>query len=235
MRFVFFLFLVLNAAFAGHLWLSQQRAAGIDLTQREINPQGLKVLAVADARAAEATAARVSAAKQLAESVAGGACLEFAVKTADVETVQKSLAELNLGDRLSERKLEEVSRWWVFVPPAPNRATADQQVTALRRQGVKDISLQADNSISLGVFSSEESAAKVLAEVQTRGARTAQKAPRATQVSGQVFVVREPELQLVARFTLLSADLAGSSLKAAPCAGASQAAPPAAASAAPGK
>jgi hypothetical protein len=232
MRFVFFLFLVFNAAFGAHLWMSHQKAASVDVAQREINPQAMKVLAVADAKSAEATAARVSAAKQLAESVAGGACLEFSVKAADVETVQKSLAELSLGDRLTERKLEEVNRWWVFIPPAATRAAADQQLAALKRQGVKDISLQTDNSISLGVFSSEESATKVLAEVQGKGARNAQKAPRASQVTGQMFIVREPELQLVARFTLLSADLAGSSLKAAPCAAPS---PAAATAAAPGK
>lgn len=211
MRFVFFLFLVLNAALGAHLWLSRSQSSAVDVSQREINPQAMKVLAVADAKSAEATAARVTAAKQLAESIATGACLEFSVKAADVETVQKSLAELNLGDRLTERKLEEVNRWWVFIPPANTRAAADQQVTALKRQGVKDISLQGDNSISLGVFSSEESAAKVLAEVQGKGAKNAQKAPRASQVTGQVFVVREPEIQLVARFTLLSGDLAGSS------------------------
>lgn len=217
MRFAFFLLAVINIAFAAHLWLTHARGAADDPTKREINPAAMKIVAVADPKAAAATAARVSAAKQLAESVAQGACIEFSVKSADAEKVQKSLAELNLGERLTERKLEEVNRWWVFIPPANTRAAADSQITSLKRQGVKDISLQADNSISLGVFSSEEAAAKVLSEVQGKGAKGAQKAPRTTQVTGQIFTVREPDTPLVARFTLLSADMPDSTLKATPC------------------
>lgn len=217
MRFLFFLLLVVNAALGVHLWLSHARNGADDIRKREINPEAMKIVAVTDAKAAANTAARVSAAKQLAESVAQGACIEFTVKAGNAEKVKQSLAELNLGDRLAERSLEEASRWWVFVPPAGSRTAADTQVASLKRQGVKDISLQADNGISLGVFSSEEAAAKVLAEVQTKGARNAQKAPRSTQVTGQIFTVREPDTALVARFTLLAADLPDSSLKAAPC------------------
>ena len=73
-------------------------------------------------------------------------------------------------------------------------------------------------AISLGVFSSEEAAAKVLADVQAKGAKNVQKAPRSSQVTGQVFTVREPDTQLVARFTLLSADMQESTLKATACA-----------------
>lgn len=222
MRFLFFLLLVINAAFGAHLWLSHARGAADDPKKREINPEAMKIVAIADPKVAANTAARVNAAKQLAESVAQGACIEFSVKSADAEKVQKSLAELNLGDRLTERKLEEVNRWWVFIPPANSRAAADSQVASLKRQGVKDISLQPDNGISLGVFSSEEAAAKVLAEVQGKGAKAAQKAPRASQVTGQIFTVREPDTQLVARFTLLSADMPNSTLKAAPCATSAQ-------------
>lgn len=226
MRFLFFLLLVINAALGAHLWLSHVRVGADDTKKREINPEAMKIIAVMDAKMAASTAARVSAAKQLAESVAQGACIEFTVKAANAEKVQQSLAELSLGDRLSERKLEETSRWWVFVPPANSRAAADTQVANLKRQGVKDISLQADNGVSLGVFSSEDAAAKVLAEVQAKGARNAQKAPRATQVTGQIFTVRDPDTALVARFTLLAADLPDSSLKAAACAGSATPAAP---------
>jgi hypothetical protein len=216
MRFLFFLLLVINGALAAHIWLSESRGPGEDPKKREINPDAMKLVAVTDPKAAASSAARVNAAKQLAESVAQGACVELAVKPTDAPKVQQSLAELNLGDRLSERKLEEVSRWWVFVPAGP-RAAQDTLVASLKRQGIKDISLQADNAISLGVFSSEEAAAKQLAEVQGKGARSAQKAPRSTQVKEQLFIVREPDTNLVARLTLLSAELAGSNLKAATC------------------
>jgi hypothetical protein len=54
--------------------------------------------------------------------------------------------------------------------------------------------------------------------VQAKGGKNVQKAPRSSQVTGQVFTVREPDTALVARFTLLSSDLPDSSLKATACA-----------------
>jgi hypothetical protein len=220
MRFAFFLLLIFNAALGAHLWLSEAKSAGEDPRKREINADALKIIAVSDARSAASTAARVTAAKQLAESITPGACVELSgVKVADASRVQQSLGELNLGDRLGERRNEEPSRWWVFVAPASNRSTAEANMAALKRQGIRDVALQPDNALSLGLFSSDEAATRYLAEVQGKGARSAQKAPRAMQVKEHIFTVREPDTTLVARLTLLQADLEGSALKAVACPG----------------
>lgn len=235
MRFVFFLLLIVNIAFAGHIWLSEARPAGEDPKKREINPDALKIIAVSDAKSAASTAARVTAAKQLAESVTAGACVELSgVKPADAPRVQQSLGELNLGERLVERRNEEPSRWWVFIAPASTRSAAEATIAALKRQGIRDVALQPDFAVSLGLFSSDDAATRFLADVQARGAKSAQKAPRAMQVKDHIFTVREPDTNLVARLTLLQADLEGSALKAVNCAASGVAAgAPASASASP--
>lgn len=218
MRFAFFLLLIVNAALAAHIWMSESRAPGEDPKKREINPDALKIIAVSDAKSAASTAARVTTAKQLAESVTAGACVELSgVKATDAPRVQQSLGELNLGDRLAERRNEEPSRWWVFIAPASNRSAAEATIAALRRQGIREVALQPDNAVSLGLFSSDDAATRYLAEVQSKGARSAQKAPRAMQVREHIFTVREPDTSLVARLTLLQADLEGSGLKAVTC------------------
>jgi hypothetical protein len=218
MRFLFFLLLVLNAALATHIWLNEIHAPGFDPRGREINGQALKVVAVADATIAARTAAIVSAARQLAESLATAACIELSgVRPGDSARVEQSLAELALGERLSERKVEEASRYWVFIAPAKERKTAEATMAALKKQGIKDVSLVADNSISLGVFSSDDAASRYLAEMRAKGVKGAEKGPRNLQVKEYVFTVREPGTNLVARLTLLQAELAGSELKAVTC------------------
>ncbi len=218
MRFIFFLLLVLNAALGAHLWLSHAQAQADDPLKREINRDGLKILSVSDATTAARTAARVTNARLLAESLATAACIEFSgVRPADAPKVQQSLGELQLGDRLAERRVEEASRWWVFVAPAKDRKTAEATIAALRKLGVKDSSLLSDNSISLGVFSNEEGATRYLADLTAKGVKSAEKGPRNPQVKEHVFTVREPGTTLVARLTLLQAELEGSVLKAVTC------------------
>ena len=218
MRFLFFLLLVVNMAFAAHQWLNETRSGAEDPAKREINRDALKILSVTDATSAAKTVAKVSTAKQLVESLSGAACIEMSgVRPADAARAQQAFAAMNLSDRIMERKVEEASRYWVFIPAAKDRKTVDATVAALKKQNIKDVSLVADNTISLGVFSSDDAASRYLAEVRAKGVKDAEKGPRSSQVREYVFTVREPDTNLVARLTLMQSEYMGSVLKAAPC------------------
>ena len=218
MRFLFFLLLVVNMAFAAHQWLNETRSGAEDPAKREINRDALKILSVTDATSAAKTVAKVSNAKQLVESLSGAACIEMSgVRPADAARAQQAFAAMNLSDRIMERKVEEASRYWVFIPAAKDRKTVDATVAALKKQNIKDVSLVADNTISLGVFSSDDAASRYLAEVRAKGVKDAEKGPRSSQVREYVFTVREPDTNLVARLTLMQSEYMGSVLKAAPC------------------
>jgi hypothetical protein len=217
MRFLFFLLLVGNAAFAAHIWLTETRTAE-DPSKREINREALKIVSAANAESAARTAARVIAAKQLADSLSGAACIEInGVRPADLARAQEAFAAMNLAYKLDERKVEEVSRYWVFMPAARDRKAADATVANLRKQGIKDFSLLTDNVISLGVFGSDEAASRYLAEVQGKGVKGAEKGPRSSQIKEHVFTVREPDTNLVARLTVMQTEFEGSALKAVTC------------------
>ncbi len=218
MRFLFFLLLVINAAFAAHQWLSTSRSGAEDPAKREINREALKLLSVTDASSAAKTVAKVSSAKQFAESLSSAACIEFGgVRPADAARAQQAFAAMNLADRLSERKVEEASRYWVFIPAAKDRKTVDTTIANLKKQNIKDVSLLADNSISLGVFSSDDAASRYLSEVRGKGVKGAEKGPRSSQVKEYVFTVHEPDTNLVARLSLMQAEYEGSALKAVTC------------------
>ncbi|MGE0355660.1 MAG: hypothetical protein AB7P08_01975 [Burkholderiales bacterium] len=213
-RLLFFLLLIANVAFGAHLWLVAPPAEP-DFSRRERNREAARIVAVIPpviaARRAEET-------RQQVQSLAGAACVEVAgIRPADVAQAREAFAAMQLGDRLTERKVEEITRHWVYIPPAKDRRSAEQAASILRRQGMSDLSLRADHSISLGVFSTEEAARRYLVLVEAKGARGAQVGPFAREVKESVFLIREPDTLLVARLALLQRDHPDSTLRAVAC------------------
>jgi hypothetical protein len=144
--------------------------------------------------------------------------VEFSgITAADAPRARTAFAALQLGDRLAERPVEQVSRYWVFIPAAPDRRSAEVRVAQLKRQGVNDVSLRPDNAISLGVFSSEEAANRFLASLDAKGVKGAEAGPFARELREIAMLVREPDTETVARLTILQRDYAGSNLRAVSC------------------
>ena len=213
-RLLFFLLLVANLAFGAHLWLTAPPAEP-DFSRRERNRESAKIVAVIPpviaARRAEET-------RQQVQAIAGAACVDFAgVAPADVAQARGAFAAMQLGDRFTERKVEEITRHWVYIPPAKDRRAAEQAASVLRRQGMSDLSLRPDHAISLGVFSTEEAARRFLVLVEAKGARGAQVGPFAKEVKESVFLVRDPDTLLVARLALLQREYPNSTLRAVAC------------------
>ena len=213
-RFLFFILLVANLAFGAHLWLSHERDAP-DLSRREKNAGEVKIVSVTPPPSGQQ---RDDEARRQAVALAGAACVEFSgIAGTEIGKVRDTLATLRLGDRLTERRLEEVTRHWVYVPPARDRKSAEAAAAQLKRQGVTELSIRPDNAISLGVFSTEDAAFRYLGQVEAKGAKGVQVGPFARELKDLVFTIREPDTELVARLTLMQRDYPGSALKAMPC------------------
>lgn len=213
-RLLFFLLLVAVAALGAHLYLTAP-AASPDLTAREVNRDSVKIVAVTPPQLA---ARDQEETRRAMESLAGAACVEMSgISAANLPRARTAFAALHLGDRLMERRIEDVTRYWVFVPPAPDRRTADLTIANLRRQGVNDISIRPDNAISLGVFSSEDAARRFLAATEAKGVREAQVGPFVKELREVTLLVREPDTETVARLTILQRDFPNSKLHAVAC------------------
>lgn len=213
-RLLFFLLLVANLAFGTHLWLSAS-ASEPDFSLRERNRDEARIIAVIPpiiaARRAEETRMQV-------QTLSGAACVEFAgVAAADLPQAREAFAAMQLGDRYSERRVEEITRHWVFIAPAKDRRTAEQSAALLRQRGITELSIRPDHAISLGVFSTEEAARRYLAQIEAKGTKGAQVGPFAKEVRDSVFLVRDPDTQLVARMALLQRDHPTSTLRAVSC------------------
>ena len=214
-RLIFFLLLIANVALGAHIYLNETRPKSE--LPREINPSALKIVSVTDPTKAQQDAI---AARKLAATLTGSACVDFGVKPADGARAQVSFAAMNLGSRVSSRNVEEFSRFAVTLPAQKDKRVADTLVANLKKAGVKDVSVLADNTISLGIFSSDEAAQKVVADLNAK-ARTlvkdVQVTPRNAQPKETLFTVREPDTNMVARLTLMQREFEGSNLRAVAC------------------
>jgi hypothetical protein len=213
-RLLFFLLLLAILGFGGHLWLSgpQERA---DFTARERNRDEVRIVAVTPpdvaARKAEDT-------RKQQQNLVGAACVEFSgIPASDAQRAREAFNSLQLGTRLAERRVEDITRYWVFIPPTNDRRAAESRMAELRKQGVQDLSIRPDNAISLGVFSSEEAARRYLTSMQAKNVRGAEQGPFSRELRELVMLIRDPDTELVARLTVMQRDYPSSQLRAVPC------------------
>lgn len=209
-RWLFFLLLSVNAAFAVFLYFGPSRGGGETPVQQQISPEKIKVLV-------EGPQAPVKPAK------APAACVEWGPFAGNEMTrAEAALAALALGDRLSQKSVERAVGYWVYIPPLKTKQDADKKIGELRARNVTDYFLVQDspkwrNAISLGIFSTREAAESYLAELKDKGVKSALVGERGDLVKHVLFVVREPGEAVTGKLVELQKEFPGSELKAAGC------------------
>jgi hypothetical protein len=213
-RLIFFLLLIAAIAFGFHAWLTAKTETS-DYSAREKNRDEVRLVAVTSS----ATAARnAEDARRTMQSLAGSACVEFSgIAAADAQRARDAFNTLQLGTRLAERRVEEITRYWVFIASVRDRKTAETTMANLRKQGVSDMSIRPDNAISLGVFSTEEAARRFMTSLEAKGVKGAEAGPFAKEMRELVMLIREPDTETVARLTILQREYPGAQLRAVTC------------------
>jgi hypothetical protein len=236
---VFLLLLILCnlAYFAWTQFFSREGSAERHLVEQQINRDAIRLLG--PAQVAALTVARKEPPKEAEKEPdrEGGkvqACLEWgSLNTSDVAKAEEALASLSLDKRPVQRRVDDTARFWVFMPPQPTRAGAQQKAGELRRLGVQEFFIIQDEprdrfTISLGVFRSEEAAKKRLEVLRAQGVRSAQVGLRDTAVQRVFFQLQNVSEAQSARLDAIRQGFAGSEVKecgapAAPVAAASSA------------
>lgn len=212
---VVFLFLVL-ANVALYVW---SRGDGADSAPaaRQIEPQKLKVIAPADLPKPAPVAK-----KPAPTPTPTVACMEWgSFPVADAPRYEKALEPLSLGERLGQRRTEELAGWWVYIPSQKNRLGAQRKAAELKKLGVDEFFIVQEEgehrwALSLGVFRSEEAAQAHLAGLRTRGVRSARVGARETLVPKVWLQVKSVDAPLAARLKELAAQVEGSELRNCP-------------------
>lgn len=213
MKWIFYLLLLGNAVlFAwGQLYPRYQGEAGV--LERQLNAERIRVLPPGAATAAPPAPA----------APAVQACLEWGSFAGPaVARAEQALAALALGDRLAQRRGEEASGWWVYIPPQRSKAEAERKSAELKGLGLDDHYVIGDEgpwkyAVSLGVFRTEEAARAHLTRLQGRGVRSAVAGARPAPTERVTFIVREPTAAEQQKLVELQRQFEGSELRAEPC------------------
>ena len=135
----------------------------------------------------EAPAAKEPVSKEPATAVAptvDSLCLAWEnLPSSEADRLGTLLTDKFVDYHVERRNVaRETGGWWVYIPPLANKAEADKKVGELKRIGVSDFFIIQDNvnrfAISLGIFSSEKGGADRLADLKSKGVRSARLVPR---------------------------------------------------------
>jgi len=133
---------------------------------------------------------------QLATEDAGLLATKITDKFADVKLVKHAVAGESNG-------------WWVYIPPLANKVEAEKKAGELRQLGVSDYFIVPEGSpnryaISLGVFSSEKGGQERLAELKSKGVKSARSSARPGKESLVTVEARGPQPNKAALIKLAS-------------------------------
>lgn len=123
-------------------------------------------------------------------------CIEIGnFDTSEARRFDAQLAPLALGQRVSRRNLQENERFIVYIPPLPDKESAERKAGELRRLGIDDFYIFGDTSdlrlgVSLGMFKTAEAANQHLANLARKGVRSARVTARGTPTGKSSYQLR---------------------------------------------
>src|ERR1051326_8749755 len=168
MRTLVVLLLLANLALGGYIYLDGLGSGeGVRLAQ-QVQPD--KIALLTPQQVATLGPGKVSALADV--------CLEWGpLSEGERSRALKELEPLDLSKLISQKKVEVITNYWVFIPPAANKAAADRKLEALKALNIRDASLVDIGTqrlaIALGAFRTAEAAQARLAALQTQGVKTA--------------------------------------------------------------
>ena len=191
MRLFVLILLLANLAFyAWAQYVPESSSPEAQLVAQQINPDRIRVLSATQAAARKPAPPKSDSPKTVS-------CMEWnGFGLDEIARAQEALLPVSPGVKVTERKIEEATGWWVFMPPQANRQGAVQKVDELKRLGIEEFFIVQEDpkfrfAISLGVFRNEEAARNKLEQLQNRGVRTARGGPRTTPLVRVSLQLRE--------------------------------------------
>ncbi len=90
-----------------------------------------------------------------------------------IRYAEKVLTESHPNLTFNVEKAGDTTMYWLYIPPYPNKDTANREINKLRNIGVVSFRVKDDaqweNAISLGIFHDQKDAMKQLNEIEQKG------------------------------------------------------------------
>src|SRR5436305_11136079 len=150
MRTVLFLLLLANITLFAYTRLDTASSGEAVRLKEQVRPDKISIL----------TPQQVAALGPAKIAALADVCVEWGpLSETDRARAETGLAALQLGRLLSQKKIETVANYWVFLPPLANKPAVDKRVGELKAQGIKDVAAVDSGpqryALSLGVFRTE--------------------------------------------------------------------------------
>lgn len=155
--------------------------------------------------------------------ISNSLCLEWGEFSGiDLVSALKALNSIEIGNEITQRQVEHEIGYWVYMPPRRTRTQVDKKISELKALDVNEFFVVREpgewlNSISLGVFTTEEAAQNFLGKLRKKGVRTARVGKRASKHVLTSFIINNPDAKLTAKLEDLKNDFHDSKLKTVTC------------------
>ena len=212
MRTAFILLLLANLTLFAYTQLDRAGSGESARLAEQVQPDKIRLL----------TPQQVAALGPAKVAALADVCLEWG-PFSDSEKA-RALAELGpsgLGRLLTQRRIENSTAFWVYLPRSSNKGIVDKRVADLKAAGVKDVAVVDTGAqrytISLGAFRSEEAARAQAADLARQGVTDAKAGPRQQTIVQTLLVIRDPEAAVVARARALQPMYQGTDIRIGAC------------------
>jgi hypothetical protein len=212
LRTLVILLILANLTLLGYTWLDRRSSGEGARLAEQVKPEKIRLLTPQEV--AQLGPAKIAALPDV--------CVEWGpFVEADRARALADLEPLALGRLLTQRRVESATGWWVFLPPAVNKAAAETRVARLKAAGIKDIFIVDSGpqrfAISLGVFRTEDAAEAYRADVAAKGFGNVQAGARQQTVMATMLVIRDPREPVISRLRELAPSYPGAEAKVGSC------------------
>jgi hypothetical protein len=212
MRTILLLLLLANATLFAYTRLDTAGDGEAGRLAQQVQPDRIKVL----------TPQQVAALGPAKVAALADVCLEWGpFSDADRSRALAELEPTGLGRLLTQKRVDNATSYWVFLPRFASRAAAEARAAELRADGVRDLLIIDSGpqrlAISLGVYRTEEAATAHVAELGKLGIADAKVGPRQQVVAQTLLVVRDPAATVVAHVRALQPSFPGSEIRIGTC------------------
>ncbi|MDR0674280.1 MAG: SPOR domain-containing protein [Zoogloeaceae bacterium] len=203
MRVLLFLLIFANLLFFafGQGYFGQKPSPDAHRLEKQVNPERLRLmwppgedpveLDSSPKATAEPAVPPSAAVTPPSASVVADACIRINELAPDMAVQLAGQATIL---RLKATQIEAANAWWVFIPPQADRAAAEKKAGELTQLGIRDFFITNNApqqfAISLGIFSTEESAHKHLEGLRAKGVKSARVGRRRLEKTQQSLEIR---------------------------------------------
>lgn len=188
-----------------------------------LNAEKIMLLDGAQSAPAAASAPPEAVASSVPATVEADSCFEWGDFSAkELEAAMNALKKMPAGSKFSSREIDRGVSYWVYIAPLKDKAEIERKLAQLKARGVADYFVVQEsgewlNAISLGLFTTRESAQKFLEGLRAKDVRTAQMGERAGKNKATVLLINGLDAEMSGKLAGLQKDFPESELKRVSC------------------